>query len=126
MFGLSDFRHRATNQTLRILEFNWIHQLIASFTLVTFRPRIPTFRTLSSNISVCQKQIACATVMLFRLYLRNEPILVKIKKNIRHYLLMRCSRRPSKVVKADVEPFVDPPVNLMVFVTDLLRSFLLL
>ena len=104
----------------------WVKQFLAFVTLVASSIGILAKRTSPSNEAIRQEKIAFFTITLSHLLLLDFPIFVYIQEYLLTNLSMPLSGGSSKVVKADIKPFVNSWVDLMIMVTNLFWCFFLL
>jgi len=62
------------------------------------------------------------TIKLLRLLLNDISVLIILIKNLLSYFRMHRCACPAKIIKRNIEPVINGLVNMMKFVTNLLRS----
>jgi hypothetical protein len=103
-----------------------VEELLAFITLIAPSILIFTIGTSAEHKSISKKQIAIFAVALGHLLLCNSICLFNIQEYLLSDLGVPFGRSPSEVVEADIEPFIDLSVDLVIIIADFLRRLFLL
>ena len=124
MSRLSRYRRRTIELASGLLEIERVEKVSALVALVAPRVLVATERTLALDESVGQESLVLLAVRLDRRSLLKEAVLVKLGKDVLSDFRLLVGRGPAKDVEANVEPFVDLGVQLVVLVAQLFRCAL--
>ena len=93
--------------------------------MITLGVRIVAVGADSGDVPVCEEEVAVLAKGLLEALFSNEAIAAEVKEDILGDLRMDGRAGPAEVVEGDVEPLIDLPVDLVILVTNRLRSRLL-
>jgi hypothetical protein len=102
-----------------------VKKFLTLITLISSSILMSTIRASARYKSICQKQITILAITLSHFLLLYSICLLNIQKYLLCNFSMPLSTRPSENIKTNVKPLIDISMDLIIVITDLLRSFLL-
>lgn len=103
-----------------------VKKFLAFIALISSSILVSAKRANTSYKSICQKQVTILAIALSHLLLGYSICLLNIQEYLLSNFSMPLSTCPSENIKTNVKPLIDISVNLIIIITDLLRSFFLL
>jgi|GEM_PF-5106818 len=122
VIGFFGVRRMAAGRTAGLFQFRRIQQFAAGFALIAPGSGVAAVRADAPHVAVRQKTVAGIAEQLLVGALHDVAVGVQLLENILHHRSVDGRGRPAPLIEGDIEPLVDPGMQGVVSVAQLLRA----